>query len=176
MSDSLILLILVLAIALVSVLGGLIALLKQQVIVDQNGNPTKIELPWFGKIQTNYPSLVAVALGIALAAFVGMKLDVTVQVKGIPLVATIDTKGVPPGSYVTVVAVPQRYLGGTNQTDGDGRATVQFKVDDPDVPYSIVASTPIGFDGAHIVAYGQAKPDETGKQLVFSGQMAQVGQ
>lgn len=179
MSETLILLALVLLIALVSVAGGLLALLKQQVVVDKDGKPSEINLPWFGKIKTNYPSLFAIALGIVLAAFVTTKLSVNVKVDAIPLVATIETDGLPPGTYVTVAAFPQRYLLSTNQTRSDGTATVQFTVDEPGVPYSVVATSPIGFEDGRPVfamAQGQATPDAAGRQLVFSGRLSQGGQ
>ena len=55
MSGILFLISFVLVIALICVIGGIYALLRQQIVVDEHGQPSEIELPWFGKIKTNYP-------------------------------------------------------------------------------------------------------------------------
>ncbi|GFO81577.1 hypothetical protein [Methyloceanibacter sp.] len=65
--SSLILIVGVLIIALVAVLGGVLALLKQKVVVDESGHVTEIEIPLIGRFRSNYPSIVAVAIGAVLA-------------------------------------------------------------------------------------------------------------
>jgi hypothetical protein len=46
-------------------IGGVVALLRQKVVVDQSGQVTSIEILLLGKFNSNYPSLVAVAIGAA---------------------------------------------------------------------------------------------------------------
>ena len=54
--------------ALVPVILGFIALLKQKTYLDAtNQQPVEVEVPLFGKLKTNYPALVFVVLGFALA-------------------------------------------------------------------------------------------------------------
>lgn len=178
MSDAFILLSFVLIIALASVVGGMVALLKQQVVVDENGNPSEIELPWFGKIRTNYPSLFAIALGIVLAGFVSMKLDPdVVPIRNLPLVATLETDDLPAGSYVMVAAFPQRYTLASSELLNGGKGEIEFSVDEPG-PYTVVALTPTDFAGGrtiYSVTQGQAKFDEKTNRLVFSGTLAKGG-
>lgn len=164
----------VLAIALVCVIGGIYALLKQQVVVDQNGQPSEIDLPWFGKIKTNYPSLIAVGLGIALATFVAGKLDPVPEISNLPLVATLETDNLPPGSYVMIAAFPQRYLKGSQEFFQNGRGTMELQVEEPG-PYTVVALSPTAFgaDGRPIysVTQGPAIFDNDARRLSFTGRL-----
>src|ERR1700739_2244340 len=53
---------------------GFAALLAQKTYVDtQTNQPTEVELPLVGKLKTNYPALVFVAVGAFLAAFTWSK-------------------------------------------------------------------------------------------------------
>jgi hypothetical protein len=53
---------------------GFIALLKQKTYVDsQTNRPTEVELPLVGKLKSNYPALVFVAVGAFLAYLGGSK-------------------------------------------------------------------------------------------------------
>ncbi len=164
----------VLAIAMICVIGGIYALLRQQVVVDQDGQPSEIELPWFGKIKTNYPSLIAVGLGIALATFVASKLDPAPEVHNLPLVATLETDNLPPGSYVMVAAFPQRYLKGSQEFFQNGRGTMELLVEEPG-PYTVVALSPTAFgsDGRPIytVTQGPAIFDDNAGRLSFTGRL-----
>ena len=54
---------------------GFIALLSSRVYIDKDSNSTvEVEVPFFGKLKGNYPALVFVLLGAALAAY-GIKTD-----------------------------------------------------------------------------------------------------
>jgi hypothetical protein len=164
----------VLMIALVCVIGGIYALLRQQIVVDQNGQPSEIELPWFGKITTNYPSLIAVGLGIALATFVVSKLETTPEIRALPLIATLETDNLPPGSYVMVAAFPQRYLKGSQEFFQNGKGTMELQVEEPG-PYTVVALsvTELGADGRPIytVTQGPAIFDGNAGRLSFTGRL-----
>jgi hypothetical protein len=48
---------------------GFIALLKQKLYVDKDSGETEVEIPFFGKLKSNYPALVFVLLGAALAFY-----------------------------------------------------------------------------------------------------------
>ena len=59
------------ALSIISVILGFIALVKQKTYIDQETlNPTEVEVPLFGKLKTNYPSLAFVFLGFALAFYI----------------------------------------------------------------------------------------------------------
>jgi hypothetical protein len=58
-------------ISVLSILLGFVALLKQKTYINETTKTvTEVELPLVGKLKTNYPSLVFLALGIFLAVFV----------------------------------------------------------------------------------------------------------
>jgi hypothetical protein len=57
------------ATAILMIVLGFVALLKQKTYVDAatGAVPSEVEVPFFGKLKTNYPALVFVILGTALA-------------------------------------------------------------------------------------------------------------
>jgi hypothetical protein len=58
-------------ISVMSILLGFVALLKQKTYINEaTKEVTEVELPLVGKLKTNYPSLVFLAMGIFLAVFV----------------------------------------------------------------------------------------------------------
>lgn len=58
-------------IALVLIVLGFIALLKQKTYIDKDTRQvTEVALPFLGKMKTNYPSLLFLATGVSLAFFV----------------------------------------------------------------------------------------------------------
>jgi len=55
-------------IALLSIILGFIALLTQKVYIDRETNqPTELEVPFLGKMKTNFPALVFVIIGFVLS-------------------------------------------------------------------------------------------------------------
>ena len=106
----------VLFIALVVCIGGVYALVKQKVIVNENNKIINIELPVIGKVKTNYPSVAAIFLGIAPAVIVAVQGPTSEPPdKEMPLVATIkinDTAAagdeqIPRTVYIG--AIPMKY-------------------------------------------------------------------
>lgn len=87
-------------ISLVAIVLGFIALLKQKTYIDSKTNKvTEVSLPIFGKMKTNYPSLLFLATGISLAFFVFSKsYDKTVEWK-------ISGRFVDPNNQVTDFSV-----------------------------------------------------------------------
>lgn len=57
----------VLFVGLVICVGSLYALISQKVIVNQEGQVTDIDIPFFGKMKTNVPSLVGIFIGAGLS-------------------------------------------------------------------------------------------------------------
>lgn len=127
----------VLVIAGLSVIGGLWALMKQQVVVDDKGNVSAIEIPFFGKLTTNYPSLVAIFLGVALSAFVFNK--VTITVDSVPLNANLRVNAGINGQHLIVGAIPTGYMK-VRTIDLGSDSTFQIDVDGAS-EYNIVAFT-----------------------------------
>ncbi|HET9068853.1 MAG TPA: hypothetical protein VFN28_09415 [Amaricoccus sp.] len=158
-------------VALVAVVGGLWVLFRQKVVVDEKGAVSEIDIPLVGKLKTNYPSLVAIMLGIALAWSVQSRLDLVVEVPTTPLNALIDLDGTPEGSQVFVSAVPQKYLRAqsTSPSAGDDRITID--VDEPG-PYNVVAFivTGVSPDGLPVykVVYGPAKFNAEPRSFEFT--------
>ena len=65
-----------LAVAVLAILLGFVALLKQKTYIDSATNqPSEFELPLVGKLKTNYPSLLFVALGFGIVWQVAQGLD-----------------------------------------------------------------------------------------------------
>lgn len=165
---------LALAVAFCAVAGGIWALLKQQVVVDQNGAPSEIEVPGFGKLRTNYPSLVAIALGILLAWSVQSRLSLVVTVPTVPLNAKLKLEGMPEGSQIYVSAVPQKYLRAASATTSAEDSEITINVDDAG-EYNVVAFTVTGLTQnnkpIYRVVYGPAKLNAEPKSLEFIGSL-----
>ena len=61
-------------IALLSIILGFVALLSQKVYLDATTKqPTEVQIPFLGKIKSNYPALVFAFLGAALAFYAFQK-------------------------------------------------------------------------------------------------------
>ncbi|WP_126979372.1 hypothetical protein [Frigidibacter oleivorans] len=121
--------------ALLISLGGVWALLRQQVVVDANGQPTEIELPFFGKMKTNYPSLVAVLIGAALTSWVVNRIPV--EFDKIPLNVDLAVSDAFRNNGLVVGAIPLRYMRAGTQLASEG-GSLTLNVDRPDT-YNVVA-------------------------------------
>ena len=172
MDTTTILLMGVLLISLLTIVGGLIVLLKQKIVVTEKGAVSSVELPWFGKLSTNYPSLIAVLLGVGLAFHVTTKLDPGFTAKRVPLVVELSTEKLPADGYVFVSAVPQRYLSATNALV-EGKASLKLEVDEPG-PYSVIAFTVTREENGrnvYAVNHGPAQRSPETNQLTFASQL-----
>lgn len=161
-----------LAFALICAAGGLWALIHQHVVVDKNGQITEFELPFFGKLKTNAPALVAIMLGSAIAYVVVTR--VPVETDRIPLVAEVTVKDTPRGTAVVVGAIPNRYLRSSNVPVSGERHEVFFDVDRGD-DYTVIAYTVLpradsstSFD----VVQGPARPGATEPGIRFTGTLS----
>ena len=161
-------------VALCAVVGGLWVLFKQKVVVDEAGAVSEVDIPFLGKLKTNYPSLIAIMLGIALAWNVQSRLDLVVEVPTTPLNARIDLDGTPEGSQVYVSAVPQKYLRAQSVSGAAEEDRITIDVDEPG-PYNVVAFivTGISPEGRPIykVVYGPAKLNAEPRSFEFSGSL-----
>jgi hypothetical protein len=94
-------------------LGGLVFgiggmyLLATQKFVRADDNATEVEIPVFGRIKTNYPSLVAVLLGAFLLYIPLQKLPRETPKMHIEGLVTQD--GQPPKKEILVVLAPAKY-------------------------------------------------------------------
>lgn len=157
-----------LIIAGISVVGGIVALLKQSVVVDESGHVTAVEIPLLGRLTTNYPSLVAIFLGLALAAFVINK--ITPEPDRIKLLADFDTNGVQAGNHIFVGAIPSKYLRSETATVESSHS---YSLDvDRKEEYNVIGFTLVrGVEGrpVYLLAQGPARMDEEGKAMIFAG-------
>ena len=157
----------VLIISLVVCMGGLYALVKQKIVVNEKHEITSVELPVIGKIKTNYPSLAAVFLGIALAFIVYFRWPIPgEQHEKMPLVATIQISSsdrtmrdtLPRNVYIG--AIPLRYHRFENGVLLNEPKELTLHVDDSG-PYHAFAYTPtnISDDGRteHVVDHGSVE-------------------
>jgi hypothetical protein len=94
------------AVGAVLAIGSLYLLLKQRPVVDQSGNVTEIDIPLFGKLKTNYPSLGALFIAAFLVWFPLHILPAPPAVNRIPVSGKITLQGKPPSGGVMVGIVP----------------------------------------------------------------------
>jgi hypothetical protein len=152
----------ILGIAAIAAVGGIVALVTQKVFVDNQGHVTEVELPLLGKLRTNYPSLVAIFLGVALAYLVLHK--ITLKPEMVPITAKILVEH--PGSEISpqvfVGVIPQEYHVVKNNVTGvPQEVTVMVRKD----------------DNYHVVVYTVTRIDENGlaHKVVDDGAVEQNG-
>ena len=155
---SMILIVLVSLIAIIATAGGIWALLKQQVVVDQTGNVTEIKIPVLGSFKTNYPSLGAVAMGVLLAFAVlytsGIKPDTTPLIAKVLLEHPSDQLE----SDVFVGVIPQRYQARKANVRTAQETPIEITVDKAR-NYNVIVYTVTGYDpdtgyAEKVVAHG----------------------
>jgi hypothetical protein len=96
-------------------LGGMYLLAKQKFVRGKD-NATEVVLPVFGRIKTNYPSLVAVLLGAFLLYTPLQKLPADLPKLHIEGQVTQDSQ--PPKKEIMVVLAPAKYK---NFTQSNGK-------------------------------------------------------
>ncbi|SIO29517.1 hypothetical protein SAMN05444722_1269 [Rhodovulum sp. ES.010] len=156
-----------------AVVGGVIFLFKQKTVVTQEGQVTDIDIPFLGKVRSNYPSIIVAFIGAAVMIFTVSRVD--------PTVPTIDLSadvGVAEGSRrsglpVIIAAVPQQYLGLTT-LDETGKGKFDFTVEKtPGTAYNVVVLQPVEVTEDGITRYqsihGPAQVTEDQKHLIFTG-------
>ncbi len=123
-----------------AMLGGVAFLFKQKVVVDAEGHVTEVEIPFFGKIRSNYPSVGIALIGAALSAYTleqtsqtSPKVDFLAQVR------SGEAQASPLPFHIGVV--PQEYFrAGMFNSDGVGQ--IGFNVD-AGKDYQVVILRPI---------------------------------
>lgn len=101
--------------------GGMYLLATQKFVRGEN-NATEVEIPMFGRIKTNYPSLVAVLLGTFLLYSPLQKLPG--EVPKLHIVGQVTQDGQAPKKEILVVLAPAKYK---NFTGSNG--TIDMDVD-----------------------------------------------
>jgi hypothetical protein len=140
-------------IALLSIILGFIALLSQKIYLDpMTKQPTEVDIPFLGKLKSNYPALVFAFLGAALAFYAFQKSypppNVEWTLKGRfthPDGRPVDTSGTlslipvaarnkidPHGVYEVTVFVPkgksiESVFEALDYSYSDGRAQIDLK-------------------------------------------------
>lgn len=170
MGSSALIAILSLSVSAIICLGGVFALLKQKIIVDESGNPTSVDIPLLGKIQTNYPSLVAIFLGVALSAYVLNSTKFNPDT--IELEASVTLHEGSKARDVFVGAIPSRYLKHANNISPGATGKVKISVDDVDT-YSVVAFMVVKVDedgkALYALSHGPAEIDLERDVAVYKG-------
>lgn len=123
-------------IALLMTAGGIWLMSRQKVVVDDAGNVTDIEIPFFGKLKTNAPGVVAFFLGAALAGYAVNKAPT--ELDKIPLRIFVKAPSNAGIGGVIAGAIPSRYLTHVGSFDQARTAHVDLQVDRPDT-YTVVA-------------------------------------
>lgn len=144
-SNSLVIAVIVLIIAAIAVIGGVVELLKQRVIVDPiSGQVIEIEIPGFGKVKTNYPSVAAIFLGLAMAA--GVLQWLAVEIEQMPFTATVTVRN--PDSTerktadVFLSVIPQRYKRSQSGVSTNKPVDIKLNVDKGE-QYDVIVYSPI---------------------------------
>jgi hypothetical protein len=166
---------LVMVASISAIIGGLIVLANQNVVVDQSGHVTEVNVPLFGRLRTNYPSLVAIMLGAALAFAVIQRVEVKLEAQQIPLTARLDVSGLPDSVPVFVSAIPQRYSTATTTFAPGADNAITLEVDEPG-PYNVIAYTVSGLtpDGEprFTVVNGPAVLNAEPRGFEFTGRLS----
>jgi hypothetical protein len=102
-------------------IGGMYLLATQKFVRGKN-DATEVEIPFFGRIKTNYPSLVAVLLGAFLLYTPLQKLPT--EVPKLHIEGQVTQDGQAPKKEILVVLAPAKYK---NFTGSDGK--IEMDVD-----------------------------------------------
>lgn len=166
--NSLIIALFILVICLVVTVGGVWALLRQKVVVDKIGNVTEIEIPFFGKLRTNYPSLVAIFMALGVSVFVlnrwTIEPDMMPFITKVQLEHPVNTVR----SEVFVGAIPQQYHIFENGVGVGAPHEIRMNVV-KDVNYQVIVYTVTGVDentgqARKVVEHGRMRIVGNGKQ------------
>lgn len=154
--------------------GGVWALLKQKVLLDANTHEvTSVEIPFFGKVKTNYPSIVAIFIGAALSYTIidGVKIEDPV----IDLEARVKLDDSLATNNLFVGAIPAKYLKTSSNLVGGVENLVSMRVNQED-EYSIVAFSLTGVvqgKPRYALVHGPVNKDDVKAMLVFNGDLTQ---
>lgn len=119
--------------AMLLIVGGLILLNKQILIKDSvTGKISEVELPVFGKIKTNYPSLIAIFLGPAIIFYVVGRLP-SLEPETFLISGQFTANDSSVYNEAKVVIAPQGYTEGIND---DGTFTIKVPKHIKTMPYN----------------------------------------
>jgi hypothetical protein len=106
MDPRLILSIICMSVGAIFGIASLYLLFKQKPVLDASGNVTEVDIPLFGKLKTNYPSLAGLFIASFLVWFPLHKWPAPLEVKRIPVSGKITLKGKASYGGVIVGVVP----------------------------------------------------------------------
>lgn len=158
----------ILVISLGVAMGGVWALIRQKVIVNEQGEVTSVEIPFFGKLKTNYPSLVAIFFGIALAAFVWQRVTVEKVTMPLRVKVTVEHDRVDARNDVFLGVIPQQYHIFENGVTANSPKEIELDVEQPgDYQVVVYTITGVGSDGSarRVLEHGRMSVvDEDGSE------------
>lgn len=144
--DTTIVAVFALGIAAMAVIGGIIALVKQRIIVDKDtGQVIDIEIPGLkAKVKTNYPSVMAILLGCGLAG--GVLYWFQVKIEKMRLMATVTVSDTHSSADrradIFLNVVPQRYKLSQSGVSTNKPVKLELEVDKGEA-YDVLVHTPI---------------------------------
>lgn len=165
-------------ILLIATVGGVATMLlavvflfRQKTVVDQEGHVTEVEIPLFGKIKSNYPSVGLAIIGAGLCAFAinttapdpVVRVTLNAQVRD-----EIGTHDLP----VQVGVVPQEYFRSGNLGE-NGQSSFSFGVD-AGKDYQVVVLRPAEFAGNSVryrSVQGPAQFDADKARFIYEGDL-----
>jgi hypothetical protein len=156
-----------LLVGLVAVLGGLMVLLRRQESGSPTGGKSRVKLPILGEIETDFPSLVSIFLGIALCFVVVQKLEIHHPVDTVDLVTNFVN--VPEGFDAPVLVAATPYVQNSFGLLAQEKPQVVQRVDRNNDYNTIVL---LQTEDGQAALFGAPKYDEDGKQFVFTVDMS----
>ena len=155
--------------SVITLVGSMVFLFKQKTIVREDGS-TEIEIPYFGRLKSNYPSVIMGFIGAGLAAYTLDRVGSEGPPMGLSAILTVSAQAATNDLPVFVGVVPQEYFTSTN-LDANGAGTLSFTVDS-NKSYSVVALKPIEVtsDGVRFASTHGPAIIEAGKML-FEGEL-----
>lgn len=156
-----------LLVGLVAVAGGLIVLFRRQTTGEAAGGKSKVKLPIVGEIETDFPSLVSIFLGIALCFVVVQKLEIDRPIETVDIVTSFTN--VPEGFDAPVLVAATPYVQNSFGLLAEENPQVVQHVD-----RSLDYNTIVLFqtEDGQAALFGAPKYDEGGKHFVFTVDMS----
>lgn len=149
--------------------GATYAMIKQKVVVDDAGEISSVEIPFLGKLKTNYPSLLAVFIGAGLVGYIVSRSEIAVETAS--LEATLTIPSAANGNHVFVAAIPTRYLESANAFQAGEPSTFKLTVDKREA-YNVVGFMVADLrDGKPIYALTHGPALIDGDKMIFAGEL-----
>ena len=156
-----------LLVALIIAGGGIAFLFKQKMVVDDKGNVTHVEIPLFGKIKSNYPSVGICLIGAGLAVYTISRVDPPHDLIELDASFNIEEDAIFADVPLLLAAVPQGYFHHANP--GNERSgSLSFNVDsNSEYTVLVLKLTEITEGGVARYSMSQGTPKSFEGKLAF---------